>query len=200
MSWNKTAKMKKNFYRKCLRKFRLVTQCFCSFHINMQWNSVNLLALEFSIYILAHPVCKMWIIQEPKKVALWNKRHFEKKNGERAACLKYSLLMFAEIKYIKCNIWRVAVSPSYIWDARFLKVKTSLLKMFPSIRCQNNLVLTFFHINTQHCLFITFPSLEEFPAQEHVDPPPAPSPNLFLFRILKQLPIHSICSKRKILK
>jgi len=26
-------------------------------------------------------------------------------------------------KYIKCNIWRVAVRPSYIWDARFLKVK-----------------------------------------------------------------------------
>jgi hypothetical protein len=26
-------------------------------------------------------------------------------------------------KYIKCNIWRVAVHPSYIQDARFLKVK-----------------------------------------------------------------------------
>jgi hypothetical protein len=25
-------------------------------------------------------------------------------------------------KYIKCNIWRVAVRPSYIYDARFLKV------------------------------------------------------------------------------
>ena len=25
--------------------------------------------------------------------------------------------------YIKCNIWRVAVCPSYIQDARFLKVK-----------------------------------------------------------------------------
>jgi hypothetical protein len=25
-------------------------------------------------------------------------------------------------KYIKCNIWRVAVRPSYILDARFLKV------------------------------------------------------------------------------
>jgi len=25
-------------------------------------------------------------------------------------------------KYIKCNIWRVAVRPSYIQDARFLKV------------------------------------------------------------------------------
>jgi hypothetical protein len=28
-------------------------------------------------------------------------------------------------KYIKCNIWRVAVSPSYIEDARFLKVKVT---------------------------------------------------------------------------
>ena len=34
-----------------------------------------------------------WIIHEPKKVALWNKRHFEEKNGECAACLKYSVLI-----------------------------------------------------------------------------------------------------------
>jgi hypothetical protein len=46
----------------------------------------------------------MWIIQEPKKVELWNKRHFEKKNGMCAACLKYSILIFVEKKYIKCNI------------------------------------------------------------------------------------------------
>jgi hypothetical protein len=32
--------------------------------------------------ILAHPVYKMWIIQEPKKVALWNKRHFEEEKTE----------------------------------------------------------------------------------------------------------------------
>ena len=47
--------------------------------------------------------------------------HFEEKNGECAACLKYSVLIFVEKIYIKCNIWRVAVCPSYIWDARFLK-------------------------------------------------------------------------------
>ena len=29
----------------------------------------------------------MWIIHEPKKVALWNKRHFEEKNGECEACM-----------------------------------------------------------------------------------------------------------------
>jgi hypothetical protein len=28
------------------------------------------------------PVHKMWIIQEPKKVALWNKRHFEEEKVE----------------------------------------------------------------------------------------------------------------------
>jgi hypothetical protein len=75
----------------------------------------NLLAPEFFIQILAHSVCKVWIIQEPKKVALWNKLHFEEKNGECAACLKYSVLIFAEKIYIKCNIWRVAVRPSYIY-------------------------------------------------------------------------------------
>jgi len=39
----------------------------------------------------------MWIIQEPKKVALLNKRHFEEeKKGECAACLKYSVSIFVE--------------------------------------------------------------------------------------------------------
>ena len=60
-----------------------------------------------------------------KKVALWSKRHFEEKNGECAACLKYSVFIVVEKKYTKCNIWRVAVRPSYIRDARFLKVNTN---------------------------------------------------------------------------
>ena len=38
----------------------------------------------------------MWIIHEPKNVALWNKRRFEEQNEECAACLKYSVLMFVE--------------------------------------------------------------------------------------------------------
>jgi len=41
----------------------------------------------------------MLIIQEPKKVALSNKQHFEGKNGERAACLKYSVLIVVEKIY-----------------------------------------------------------------------------------------------------
>jgi hypothetical protein len=74
----------------------------------------NLLAPEFYIYILAHPACKMLIIHEPKNVALRNKRHFEEKNGECAACLKYSVFIFVKKNIYKCNIWRAAVCPSYI--------------------------------------------------------------------------------------
>jgi hypothetical protein len=81
----------------------------------------------------------MWKIHEPKKVALWNKRHFEEKNVECAACLKYSVLIVVE-KYIKCNIRRVAVRPCYIYDARFLKVKISHKKLFvPSLQCYRRL-------------------------------------------------------------
>jgi len=66
-------------------------------------------------------------MNQKKKVALWNKRHFEEKNGECAACLKYSVLIFVEKIYIKCNnIWRVAVRPSYVWDAQFLKVNVDM--------------------------------------------------------------------------
>jgi len=36
-----------------------------------------------------------------KKVTLRNKRHFEEKNGECAACLKYSILIFVEKIYTK---------------------------------------------------------------------------------------------------
>jgi hypothetical protein len=34
---------------------------------------------EIIILILSHPVYKMWIIQEPNKLELWNKLHFEEK-------------------------------------------------------------------------------------------------------------------------
>ena len=45
-------------------------------------NTFNPLAPELFFLILAHPVYKMWIIQEPNKVALWNKLHFEEKKTE----------------------------------------------------------------------------------------------------------------------
>ena len=34
------------------------------------------------IFILAHPVYKMWIIQEPNKKELWNKLHFKEEKTE----------------------------------------------------------------------------------------------------------------------
>ena len=43
----------------------------------------NLLAPElFFFLILAHPVYKMWIIQEPNTLELWNKLHFEEEKTE----------------------------------------------------------------------------------------------------------------------
>ena len=44
--------------------------------------SVNLLAPELFFLVLAHPVYKMWIIQEPNTLQLWNKLHFEEKKTE----------------------------------------------------------------------------------------------------------------------
>ena len=38
---------------------------------------INILAPEFFYFNLAHPVYKMWIIQEPYTLELWNKLHFE---------------------------------------------------------------------------------------------------------------------------
>jgi len=52
----------------------------------MKWDyfskSINLLAPELFLLILAHPVYKMWIIQEPNTLELWNKLHFEEKKTE----------------------------------------------------------------------------------------------------------------------
>jgi hypothetical protein len=51
--------------------------------LKLRHNAVfHMLALTFwrrtfFFQILAHPVFKMWVIQKPNKVALWNKRHFE---------------------------------------------------------------------------------------------------------------------------
>jgi len=42
---------------------------------------INLLTPDFFL-ILAHTVYKMWIIQEPNTVELWNKLHFEKEETE----------------------------------------------------------------------------------------------------------------------
>ena len=64
----------------------------------------------------------MWIIQEPKKLALWNKLHFEerKKNGEYRACLKYSVPTFVGEIY---KMQRLEVSGAVRLIYRSLGVK-----------------------------------------------------------------------------
>jgi len=44
--------------------------------------SIYLLAPELFFLILAHPVYKIWIKQEPNRLELWNNLHFEEKETE----------------------------------------------------------------------------------------------------------------------
>ena len=43
---------------------------------------LNFWRRNYFFLILAHPVYKMWIIQEPNTLELWNKLHFEEKKTE----------------------------------------------------------------------------------------------------------------------
>jgi len=43
---------------------------------------INLLAPELFFFILAHAVYKMWIIQVPNMLDLWNKLHFQEEKTE----------------------------------------------------------------------------------------------------------------------
>jgi len=48
-------------------------------------NGEYVACLKYSVrifLILAHPVYKMWIIQEPNTLELWNKLHFEEEKTE----------------------------------------------------------------------------------------------------------------------
>ena len=53
--------------------------------------------------ILAHPVYKMWIIQEPNKLELWNKLYFEDNKTESIYHVKIIRYLYLLNKYIKCN-------------------------------------------------------------------------------------------------
>ena len=37
-----------------------------------------------SFYISVHPVLKMWILQEPKKIEFWNELHLEEEKSDNA--------------------------------------------------------------------------------------------------------------------
>jgi hypothetical protein len=57
----------------------------CAQHVSQAPDDgyINPFAPELFFFLIsAHPVYKMWIIQEPKKFALWNKLHFEEKKTE----------------------------------------------------------------------------------------------------------------------
>jgi len=63
-------------------------------HYDLGVDSVfNLLAPELFFKILAHPVYKMWIIQEPNMLELWNKLHFEEEKTD-------SIYHVKNIKYL----------------------------------------------------------------------------------------------------
>jgi hypothetical protein len=53
-------------------------------HVSTYWYCCPLLTFRRRNFLLnfSTPVFKMWIIQEPKEVALWNKRHFEEEKTE----------------------------------------------------------------------------------------------------------------------
>ena len=51
----------------------------------------------------------MRIIQEPNKIALWNKRHFEEKKTEIMQHVWNIQYVYLLNKYLKCSVWRLAL-------------------------------------------------------------------------------------------
>ena len=65
-----------------VKSFELLTK-----ESEIYWNSLTFWRRSL-FQILAHPVFKMWVIQKPNKVALWNKRHFEGKKWRLYSMIK----------------------------------------------------------------------------------------------------------------
>jgi hypothetical protein len=68
--------------------------------------------------MLAHPVFKMWIIQEPNKVILWNKRNFEERETEIMQHVKNIQYWYLLNKYLKCSVGRQRVKRSAACEAQ----------------------------------------------------------------------------------
>ena len=92
-------------FSECRKFFTLMLLNSVNFEISRYRVQIKLILItkltlrrrNYFFLILPHPVYRMWIIQEPNKLALWNKLHFEeKKNGEHKACLKYPVPIFVE--------------------------------------------------------------------------------------------------------
>ena len=109
----------------------------------------------------------MWILQEPKKIALRNKRHLEEgKNGECAACLKYSVSIFVELIF-KMQRLEVSCAVRHIYIVRRQRVKIWLQWRVVYVKTYvhfNNIFVQFFSewemfqrkscIENQNTLFI----------------------------------------------
>jgi len=63
---------------------------------------ITFLAPELFL-ILAHPVYKMWKIQEPNTLELWNKLHFEEEETESIYHVYNIQYLYLLNKYIKCE-------------------------------------------------------------------------------------------------
>ena len=75
--------------------------------------------------ILAHAVYKMWIIQEPNTLELWNKLHFEKKNTE--SILTYLLTPWCRVLLEKLTgLQLVKKFPGFHGTRRFITALTSV--------------------------------------------------------------------------
>ena len=48
----------------------------------METRSLTFWLWNYFFLILAHPVYKIWITQEPNTLELWNKMHFEEEKTE----------------------------------------------------------------------------------------------------------------------
>jgi hypothetical protein len=108
--------------RNCCRQF-LFTQQLVSLHccltlqvsfisktlpFNVQWTlsalEINLLAPELFFFNFNTPVYKIWLIQEPNTLELWNKLHFEEKKTRRIYHVLNIQYLYLLNKYIKCNV------------------------------------------------------------------------------------------------
>ena len=58
--------------------------------------------------ILAHPVYKMWIIQEPDTLELWNKLHFEKEKTE-SICLVYPIVVGIIFLILAHSVYKMSI-------------------------------------------------------------------------------------------
>ena len=65
----------------CFSEYSTLTKCFRKDRMPGNLNTriicfFNPLDLELDIYSLVHHLCKMWMLYEPRRVALGNTRHF----------------------------------------------------------------------------------------------------------------------------